>query len=52
MLFRSAGIDKKLANAGFVDKAPPEVVERERQKRGDCEVSLGRVGENLKALGG
>jgi valyl-tRNA synthetase len=45
-----AGIDKKLANAGFVAKAPPDVVERERQKRAECEVSLSRLRENLSVL--
>jgi valyl-tRNA synthetase len=46
------GIDRKLANEGFVAKAPPEVVERERQKGKDCEASLTRLRENLKALMG
>ncbi len=45
-----AGIDKKLASAGFIAKAPPDVIERERQKRAECEVSLSRLRENLKAL--
>ncbi|MSS70169.1 MAG: valine--tRNA ligase [Candidatus Latescibacteria bacterium] len=44
------GIDKKLANAGFVAKAPTDVVERERQKRNECEASLTRLRENLTAL--
>jgi valyl-tRNA synthetase len=45
-----AGIDTKLANAGFIAKAPPDVVERERQKRAECETGLSRLRENLKAL--
>ncbi len=32
--------ERKLANAGFVEKAPPEVVEEERQKLADYRAEL------------
>ncbi|MFZ1415401.1 MAG: valine--tRNA ligase [Defluviicoccus sp.] len=47
--------DKRLANAAFVAKAPPEVVETEREKRADAHnarVRLGEAERRLAALGG
>ena len=37
------GLNGKLSNKGFVDKAPPDVVERERQRQVE-------YGENLQKL--
>jgi valyl-tRNA synthetase len=37
----------KLANRGFVEKAPPEVVEEAREKVGSMKQRLGRLNENL-----
>ena len=45
------GIDKKLSNEGFVAKAPAEVVERERARRGDLEAKLDKLRANLSELG-
>jgi len=47
--------DKRLANAAFVAKAPPEVVETEREKRADAHsarVRLGEAARRLAAVGG
>ncbi len=41
---------KKLANEGFVSRAPREVVERERERLGEIEERLGRIREQLAAL--
>jgi valyl-tRNA synthetase len=41
---------KKLANEGFVAKAPPEVVQRERDRLAEIETHLAGVKENLKVL--
>ncbi len=46
-----AGSQGKLNNAGFVAKAPAEVVEREREKLADLELQLAKVQEQLKLLG-
>ena len=46
-------LDQKLANGSFVDKAPAEVVERERAKREDLQYSLAelrRQRERIEAL--
>jgi len=40
-----ARIDKKLANAGFLAKAPEEIVVAEREKRAELAERLGRVAE-------
>jgi valyl-tRNA synthetase len=45
-----ASVEKKLNNRQFVNKAPDEVVERERQKRKDATAELERLRENLEAL--
>ncbi len=41
----------KLGNASFVDKAPAEVVGRERQKLADAEAALATLREQVTALG-
>ncbi|MEM7199930.1 MAG: valine--tRNA ligase [Planctomycetota bacterium] len=48
---RIGGIDKKLANEGFVAKAPPAVVERERQNLAGLRTQLEALEETLRALG-
>jgi valyl-tRNA synthetase len=35
----------KLSNAGFVDKAPAEVIEKERAKLAEAEQALGKLAE-------
>jgi valyl-tRNA synthetase len=40
----------KLNNAGFVQKAPPEVVEKEREKVADLELQAAKIQERLKGL--
>jgi valyl-tRNA synthetase len=40
----------KLGNASFVDRAPPAVVEQERQRLRDFESTLGKVREQLDRL--
>ncbi len=42
--------DKKLANKGFTDKAPAEVVETERQRREEAAATLSKVAEALDRL--
>jgi valyl-tRNA synthetase len=42
----------KLSNAKFIDKAPPEVVEKERQKLEDLESSLSKLLEKHGAIAG
>jgi valyl-tRNA synthetase len=44
-------LDKKLANAGFVAKAPPEVVAKERERRGELVAKLEQVTALLRGLG-
>ena len=46
-----AGLEKKLRNEQFMTKAPPEVVERERQKRQDAAAELNALRANLEDLG-
>ena len=41
----------KLSNAGFVDKAPAAVVEKERARLADLELQLAKVNEQLSELG-
>ncbi len=48
---RITGAEKKLGNEGFVAKAPPEVVERERERLGEMQAELAVVEANLDALG-
>ena len=45
------GIDKKLANAGFVAKAPPEVVAQQRQNLDNLRQQLAAVAQSLGELG-
>ena len=45
-------IDGKLANAGFVDRAPLDVVQRERDKRDELERVIVQLGERIEALAG
>jgi valyl-tRNA synthetase len=46
-----AGIDGRLNNAGFVAKAPPEVLEESRERKAELEAMKVKVGEALKRLG-
>jgi valyl-tRNA synthetase len=41
----------KLGNASFVDRAPPEVVEQEKERLADWRTKLAQLGEMLAALG-
>jgi len=40
----------KLGNASFVDRAPPEVVEQEKERLADWKTKLAQLGEMLDAL--
>ncbi|MBB4061361.1 valyl-tRNA synthetase [Salinibacter ruber] len=44
------GVEQKLNNPQFVNKAPDEVVERERQKKKDTTAELERLQDNLADL--
>jgi valyl-tRNA synthetase len=44
------GVEKKLNNPQFVNKAPDEVVDRERQKKEDATAELDRLRTNLADL--
>jgi valyl-tRNA synthetase len=41
---------KKLSNAGFVDNAPPEVIDKEREKLSEAEDNLSKLNSNLTVL--
>jgi valyl-tRNA synthetase len=43
-------VEEKLNNRQFVNKAPDEVVDRERQKKEDVTAELERLRENLTDL--
>ena len=45
-----ARIESKLSNASFVDKAPADVVEKERQKLNDLKISLQQFSEQLEKI--
>jgi valyl-tRNA synthetase len=45
-----ARVESKLSNANFVDKAPPAVVEKERQKLNDLKTSLQQLTEQLAKI--
>jgi valyl-tRNA synthetase len=45
-----ARVDKKLGNDGFLAKAPPEVVETERERRAEAVAARGRLDEALRRL--
>jgi valyl-tRNA synthetase len=44
-------IDKKLGNAGFVDRAPPEVVQKERERKAEIEQAVAQLRDALSKLG-
>lgn len=44
------GISKKLANPNFVDKAPKDVVEKEREKQKNISMNVGKLKVNLEQL--
>jgi valyl-tRNA synthetase len=46
-----ASIDGKLANKGFVDKAPPEVVQQQRDKLAELRSQLASIEAALQKLG-
>ena len=46
------GIEGKLANKGFVNNAPANVVELEKKKKSDTEDSLAKLREQLKDFEG
>jgi valyl-tRNA synthetase len=43
-------IEKKLGNASFVDKAPPEVVEEQRDRLAEAQVARARLSAALQRL--
>ncbi len=45
------GVERKLANEQFTSKAPPAVVERERQKAADAQAEIAKLRANLADLG-
>ncbi len=44
-------IDKKLANQGFIAKAPAQVIETQRQRRAEAELAEAKLAEALERLG-
>ncbi len=44
--------DKKLANEGFLAKAPPEVVEEQKERRADAARNKDKIAEALERLSG
>jgi valyl-tRNA synthetase len=46
-----SGIEKKLNNPSFVDKAPREIVEKEREKLAGITTNLNKLRQNLELLG-
>jgi valyl-tRNA synthetase len=51
LLSRLTGSRRKLANADFLKKASPEVVQKERDRLAECETELENVETTLTALG-
>jgi valyl-tRNA synthetase len=47
-----AKIDAKLGNADFLKRAPEEVVEEQRERRGDAQTRLRKIEEALARLKG
>ena len=45
-----AKIDKKLSNSGFLAKAPPDVVEENRERRDEADRARAKLSEALKRL--
>ena len=43
-------IDAKLGNAGFVAKAPPEVVDEQRERRAETDQALTRLRQALDRI--
>jgi valyl-tRNA synthetase len=48
----SRKIEAKLANPGFVGRAPAEVVEKERRRLADVAAQIAQIDANLKAIAG
>ena len=48
---RLAGLEERLANPQFVEKAPPDVVKRERARLRDGRARLERIAELLREIG-
>ena len=46
----TAKVDAKLANESFVAKAPPEVVEENRERKADFEAMIAKLQAALKRL--
>jgi valyl-tRNA synthetase len=44
--------EAKLANAAFMDKAPREIIEREKEKLAELARRVGKIEEYVRALGG
>jgi valyl-tRNA synthetase len=44
------GIGKKLANASFVERAPKDVVEKEREKQRTMTMNIEKLRENVSQL--
>ncbi|MBN1397222.1 MAG: valine--tRNA ligase, partial [Bacteroidetes bacterium] len=44
------GIERKLANANFVEKAPKDVVEKEREKQKNIKMNMEKLKANLEQL--
>ena len=47
---QAGGIEKKLSNQGFLAKAPPKVVEEEKQKLAELQAQIQSVEQGLAAL--
>ena len=47
-----AKVDKKLGNEQFLAKAPPEVVEEQRERRAESEQARDRLSAALERLSG
>jgi valyl-tRNA synthetase len=45
-----ANLDKKLANEGFLQKAPPSVIDKERQRQNEYRANVVKLSASLKAL--
>ncbi|MEI6639018.1 MAG: hypothetical protein WCL46_04820, partial [Chlorobium sp.] len=43
-------VRRKLSNGGFVDNAPPDVIEKEREKVREAEDNLEKLNANLAVL--
>ncbi|MDG3443648.1 valine--tRNA ligase [Nitrospirillum amazonense] len=46
-----AKVDAKLGNPNFVDKAPPEVIEEQRERRAEADSTRAKLAEALSRLG-